>query len=74
MECPTCKFNLHPNMRNSLIGKNKRNVSIFIFYQICPECEEPIVGIKESILGELYMNPNEEKGLIFLTRQRNKEQ
>ena len=70
MECPTCNISLHPDMRNSLIGKNKRNVSIFVFYQICPECGEPIVGIKESNLGELYMNPNDDKGLIFLTRRR----
>ena len=70
MECPTCNISLHPDMRNSLIGKNKRNVSIFVFYQICPECGEPIVGIKESKIGELYLNPNEDKGLIFLTRRR----
>ena len=72
MECPTCKLQLHPNMNNSLIGKNIRNISIFIYYQICPECGEPIVGIKESSKGELYMNPNDVKGLTFLIKERKK--
>lgn len=72
MECPTCKFQLHPNMNNSFIGKNKRNISIFLYHQLCPECGEPIVGIKESSLGELYMNPNNVEGLVFLIKERNK--
>ncbi len=58
-------------MNNSLIGKNKRNISLFVYYQICPECGEPIVGIKESTRGELYMNPNNVEGLVFLTKDRN---
>jgi len=59
-------------MHSTLIGKNVRNISIFIFYQICPECGEPIVGIKESPRGELYMNPNNIEGLIFLLKERKK--
>ena len=59
-------------MNNSFIGKNIRNISLFIYYQICPECEEPIVGIKESSKGELYMNPNDVKGLTFLIKERKK--
>ena len=72
MECPVCKFKLHPNMNNSFIGKNTRNISVFIYYQLCPECGEPIVGIKESSMGELYMNPRDVNGLIFLIKERNK--
>jgi hypothetical protein len=45
-------------MNNALIGKNKRNASIFVYFQICPECDEPIIGIKEATRGEVYMNPN----------------
>ncbi len=73
MECPICQTNLHPNMNNALIGKNLRNVSIFVYYQICPECGEPIVGIKESPMGEIYMNPKNTEGLVFLTKERKKE-
>ena len=59
-------------MNNSLIGKNKKNTSLFVYYQICPECGEPIVGIKESTRGELYMNPNNVEGMVFLIKDRNK--
>jgi hypothetical protein len=59
-------------MNNALIGKNQRNVSIFVYYQICPECGEPIVGIKESSIGEIYMNPKNTEDLVFLTKERRK--
>ena len=72
MKCPTCQIPLNPNMNNSLIGKNKKNTSLFVYYQICPECGEPIVGIKESTRGELYMNPNDVEGMVFLIKDRNK--
>jgi hypothetical protein len=58
-------------MNNSLIGKNKRNTSLFVYYQICPECGEPIVGIKESSRGELYMNPDNVEDMTFLVKERN---
>ncbi|MER5175985.1 MAG: hypothetical protein ABJB73_09455 [Candidatus Nitrosocosmicus sp.] len=70
MECPTCKLQLHLNMKNSFIGKNIQNISLFVYYQICPECGEPIIGIKESAIGELYMNPNNIEGLVFLKKER----
>ena len=73
MECPICQTILHPNMNNALIGKNQRNISMFICYQICPECGEPIVGIKESSKGDIYMNPNNIEGITFLTKDRRKE-
>ena len=73
MECPICQTNLHPNMNNALIGKNQRNISIFVYYQICSECGEPIVGIKESSKGDIYMNPNNTEGITFLTKDRRKE-
>lgn len=73
MECPICQTNLHPNMNNALIGKNQRNISMFVYYQICPECDEPIIGIKESSKGDIYMNPNNIEDLIFLKKERKKE-
>ncbi len=70
MLCPTCQMNFHPQMSNVFIGKNARNNGIFVYYQICPECKEPIVGIKESLKGEVYLNPNEVEGLVILTKER----
>jgi len=56
-------------MNNALIGKNKRNASIFVYFQICPECDEPIIGIKEATRGEVYMNPNNTEGLVLLRKE-----
>jgi hypothetical protein len=69
MECPTCQSQLHSNMNNALVGKNKRNASIFVYFQICPECDEPIIGIKEAARGEVYMNPNNMEGLVLLRKE-----
>jgi hypothetical protein len=57
-------------MSNLFIGKNGRNNSVFVYYQICPECREPIVGIKESLKGEVYLNPNDVEGLVILKSER----
>ena len=72
MKCPTCETVFHPHMNNTLIGKNAKNNNIFIYYQICPECREPIVGLKEALKGEIYLNPNDVGGLILLTRHESK--
>lgn len=72
MECPTCLTQFHPKMNNALVGRNRRNNSIFLYFQLCPECEEPIVGVKEATGGEIYMNPNNLDGLISLTKERRK--
>jgi len=69
MQCPTCQSQFHSNMRNTLVGKNKRNASIFVYFQICPECDEPIIGIKEATRGEVYMNPNNTEGLDLLRKE-----
>lgn len=72
MICSTCQTTFHPHMTNLFIGKNGRNNNVFIYYQICPECREPIVGIKESLKGELYLNPNDVEGLVIFTNERRK--
>ena len=70
MICPTCQTNFYPHMNNVLIGKNGINNSVFAYYQMCPECREPILGIKESMKGEVYLNPNDVERLVLLTRQK----
>jgi hypothetical protein len=72
MNCPTCQTDFHPHMNNIFIGKNGKNNSIFIYYQICPECREPIVGIKEALKGEVYLNPNNVEGLVLLVAKQRK--
>jgi hypothetical protein len=52
--------------------KKIKNPSLFVYYQICPACGEPIVGIKKSTRGELYLNPNNVEGMVFLIKGKNK--
>ena len=68
--CPICQNKFHPHMNNSIVGKNARNNTIFVYYQICPECKEPIIGIKESIKGEIYLNPNDVENLVLINSRR----
>ena len=70
LTCPICQSKFHPHMNNSIVGKNARNNTIFVYYQICPECKEPIIGIKESIKGEIYLNPNDVEGLVLISNRR----
>ncbi|MGB0025267.1 MAG: hypothetical protein WBP64_00375 [Nitrososphaeraceae archaeon] len=53
-----------------MVGKNARNNTIFVYYQICPECKEPVIGIKESAKGEVYLNPNDVEGLVLMSSRR----
>lgn len=57
-------------MNNTLVGKNRNNNSVFLYYQLCPECKEPIIGIVEAAKGEAYLSPNDIDGLILLTREK----
>jgi hypothetical protein len=34
-------------MRTQLIGSNSRSMNVFVYYQMCPECKEPVVGVRE---------------------------
>jgi hypothetical protein len=35
------------------LGFNKRQNSVYVYYQLCPSCKEPFVGIYESQKLEL---------------------
>jgi hypothetical protein len=50
--------------------KKIKNTSLFVYYQIYPKCGEPLVGIKESTRGELYLNPNNVEGMVFLIKDK----
>ena len=69
LTCPICQNEFHPHMNNSLVGKNARNNTIFVYYQICPECKEPIIGIKESLRGEAYLNPNDVEDIVLISNR-----
>ena len=48
MKCLSCKENFHPQMYNLWMGINSKNQYVHLYYQMCPNCKNPIIGIKES--------------------------
>jgi hypothetical protein len=46
--CSNCQTSFVPQMRTQLIGTNTRGMYVFVYYQLCPKCKEPIVGVKEQ--------------------------
>jgi hypothetical protein len=46
--CSNCQISFVPQMRTQLMGTNTRGMYVFVYYQLCPKCKEPIVGVKEQ--------------------------
>jgi hypothetical protein len=55
-------------MWNFPIGLNKENRQVYVYYQICPNCKDAIVGIKTPKEGSFICYPNDTEGLILLHR------
>jgi hypothetical protein len=70
MKCPTSQTDFYPHMSNTLVGKNRNNASVFLYYQLCPECKEPVIRIIEATEGEAFLSPDDINGLILLTRDK----
>lgn len=46
MKCPNCSVSFQPQFKSQLIGLNKKNESVWTLSQLCPQCDQPIVGFK----------------------------
>ena len=46
--CANCQTIFVPQMCTQLMGSNTRGLYVFVYYQLCPNCKEPIVGVKEQ--------------------------
>jgi hypothetical protein len=68
MKCPNCKKDFHHQMRTQLMGSNTRGMYVFVYYQLCPNCKEPIVGVKEQ--EDLDASNIDIKDLTLLTKPR----
>lgn len=66
MICPNCQTNFYPQMHTQLIGSNSRGMNVFIYYQLCPECKEPVVGVRE--LKDLLALSIDVQELTLLTK------
>ncbi len=69
MECPNCKVELHPQMFTGLIGVNSRGRPVWVFYEMCPKCKEPIVGYRQQRENEWIIAGYDVEGLSILTRK-----
>ena len=66
VECSNCQTNFYPQMRTKLIGSNSRGMNVFVYYQLCPKCKEPIVGVRE--LKDLLALSIDVQDLTLLTK------
>lgn len=48
MKCLSCDNHFHPQMGFHFLGFNKRQNSIYVYYQLCPSCNEPVIGTYET--------------------------
>jgi hypothetical protein len=54
-------------MRNPIIGQNADGINLFAYFQMCPECKQPIVGVKET--SSYYPLDSDVEGLTLLTKK-----
>jgi hypothetical protein len=54
-------------MRNHIIGQNANNINVLAYFQMCPECKQPIVGVKET--SSHYPLDSDVEGLTLLTKK-----
>jgi hypothetical protein len=69
LTCPSCNVSFFPQFFQQVVGfKKGRLDSVHIYYQLCPSCDEPIIGYKEIKAGE-FPSITDERGLILMTRK-----
>ena len=51
------------------MGENAGGRSVYIYYQMCPSCKEPIAGLKEIATGKFPWVDIEE-GMILLRKDK----
>jgi len=70
MKCPACQVSFHPQTHNTLVGTNTNNANVYVYFQICPDCKEPVIGTKEAKEDEFFLLASDVQDLILLTRQK----
>jgi transposase len=66
MECPNCQTSFYPQLHTQLIEINSRGMNVSVYYQMCPECKEPAVGVRE--LKDLLALSIDVQDLTLLTK------
>jgi uncharacterized protein with PIN domain len=47
LKCPNCGVSFQSQFNSHIIGLNKK-VNVLVFFQLCPECDEPIIGYRDQ--------------------------
>jgi phage terminase large subunit GpA-like protein len=66
VECPNCGENFIPHMENRPMGKNTKGNNVFVFFQLCSLCHEPVIGFKEGNKDKQWFEPTDTEDLVIL--------
>jgi uncharacterized protein with PIN domain len=73
LKCPNCGVSFQPQFNSHIIGLNKKKVNVIVFYQLCLECDEPIIGYRdqkphEVIPQDVIMDENDVQNLTMMVK------
>lgn len=70
LTCPSCNVAFHPQFLYQLVGYKKGKLdTVYVYYQLCPKCDEPIIGYKEFKSGE-FPGLVDTESVLLMTRQK----
>ena len=70
MKCPYCNVDFHPRMNKNNVGYDlSGKVYYDVYYQLCPECSRPVIGIFSYFLPEnSYVDEKELENKLTLLK------
>jgi hypothetical protein len=70
LTCPNCNVAFHPQFFQQLVGFKKASLdSVYVYFQLCPKCDEPIIGYKEFKSGQ-FPTLLDMESVLLMTRQK----
>jgi hypothetical protein len=48
LKCPNCGASFQPQFSSHIIGLNKKKINVIVFSQLCPKCDQPIIGYRDQ--------------------------
>jgi hypothetical protein len=66
LKCPSCNVAFHPQFTQQFLGFKKGSIPVYVCYQLCPSCDEPIMGYKAGA----YTSVLDATGLTLMMKQK----
>lgn len=66
LKCPSCNVAFHPQFMQQFLGFKKDLNPVYVCYQLCPSCDEPIMGYKSGA----YTSVLDATGLTLMMKQK----